>query len=109
MLDVVVLVLNRSFLPVHVTSARRAFILLYQGIAKAVDERYDTFDFESWRSLSVRGADEFVGTVGGPIRIPRVIQLALFDRVPRRHVRFSRTNIYARDRIHAALWPTKTR
>ena len=98
MLDAVVLVLNRSFLPVHVTSARRAFILLYQGIAKAVDERYDTFDFESWRSLSVRGADEFVGTVGGRIRIPRVIQLALFDRVPRRHVRFSRTNIYARDR-----------
>ena len=49
MLDAAVLVLNRCFLPVHVTSARRAFVLLYQGVAKAVDERYDTFDFETWR------------------------------------------------------------
>ena len=98
MLDAAVLVLNRSFLPIHVTSVRRAFILLYQGLAKAVDERYDTFDFDAWRRQRVRSDDSSVGTVGGPIRVPRVIQLALFDRVPRRHVRFSRTNIYARDR-----------
>jgi 5-methylcytosine-specific restriction endonuclease McrA len=98
MLDAAVLVLNRSFLPVHVTSVRRAFILLYQGIAKAVDERYDTFDFEAWRAQSVRGSEESIGTVAGRVRVPRVVQLVLFDRVPRRHVRFSRTNIYARDR-----------
>jgi hypothetical protein len=49
MLDAAVLVLNRSFLPIHVTSVRRAFILLYQGLAKAVDERYDTFEFDAWR------------------------------------------------------------
>ena len=98
MLDAAVLVLNRSFLPIHVTSVRRAFILLYQGLAKAVDERYDTFEFEAWRRQSVRSDDHSIGTVAGRIRVPRVIQLALFDRVPRRHVRFSRTNIYARDR-----------
>ena len=34
-----VLILNRSYLPVHVTSVKRAFALLYQGIAKAVDEQ----------------------------------------------------------------------
>ena len=55
-------------------------------------------DFEAWRRERVRSDDSSVGTVGGRIRVPRVIQLALFDRVPRRHVRFSRTNIYARDR-----------
>ena len=37
-------------------------------------------------------------SLGGALRVPRVILLAAFDRVPRRHVRFSRTNIYARDR-----------
>src|SRR6516162_2045714 len=81
MLDAAVLVLNRSFLPIHVTSVRRAFILLYQGLARAVDERYDTFDFEGWRKLIVRGGDHSVGTVGGRIRVPRVVQLAVFDRV----------------------------
>ena len=42
-----VLVLNCSYLPVHVTSVKRAFALLYQGVAKAVDEQYHTFDFDS--------------------------------------------------------------
>ena len=49
-----VLVLNRSYLPVHVTSVKRAFALLYQGIAKAVDEQYRTFDFDSWRDTDAQ-------------------------------------------------------
>ena len=98
MLDAAVLVLNRSYLPIHVTSVRRAFALLYQGMAKAVNEHYETFDFDSWSDLRVRIGDDSVGIVGGLIRIPRVILLAGFDRMPRRHVRFSRINIYARDR-----------
>ena len=48
-----VLVLNRSYLPVHVTSVKRAFALLYQGVARAVDEQYRTFDFDSWRDLAI--------------------------------------------------------
>lgn len=98
MLTAAVLVLNRSYLPVHVTSVRRAFSLLYQGLARAVNEQYETFDFDSWRALSVAVHDESVGTVVGMIRIPRVILLIAFDRIPKRHVRFSRLNIYARDR-----------
>ena len=97
MLNAAVLVLNRSYLPVHVTSARRAFSLLYQGIARVVNEQYETFDFDSWRDLAVGAQDDSIGTVGGFIRIPRVILLQAFDRIPRRHVRFSRINIYARD------------
>ena len=46
-LNTKVLILNRSYLPIHVTSVRRAFVLLYQGIAKAVNEQYQTFDFDS--------------------------------------------------------------
>ena len=97
-LNAAVLVLNRSYLPIHVTSARRAFSLLYQGLARAVNDQYETFDFESWSALSVTVHEESVGTVGGLIRVPRVILLTAFDRVPKRHVRFSRLNIYARDR-----------
>ena len=97
MLNTSVLVLNRSYLPIHVTSVRRAFALIYQGIARAVDEQYQTFDFEGWRQLAVARDAEAIGTSSGPIRVPRVIVLIAFDRVPKRHVRFSRINIYARD------------
>jgi 5-methylcytosine-specific restriction endonuclease McrA len=97
MLNSSVLVLNRSYLPVHVTSARRAFSLLYQGIARVVNEQYQTFDFEAWSQLAVARDVEAIGTPGGLIRIPRVIVLIAFDRLPKRHVRFSRINLMARD------------
>ncbi len=97
MLNSSVLVLNRSYLPIHVTSARRAFTLVYQGIARVIDDQYKTFDFESWQKLAVARDEEAIGTASGRIRVPRVIVLVAFDRLPRRHVRFSRINLMARD------------
>lgn len=97
MLNSSVLVLNRSYLPVHVTSVRRAFSLLYQGIARAVDEQYQTFDFDEWRQLAVARDVDAIGTARGRIRVPRVIVLVAFDRLPKRHVRFSRINLMGRD------------
>jgi 5-methylcytosine-specific restriction endonuclease McrA len=94
-LNTKVLVLNRSYLPVHITIVRRALSLLYQGVARAVDEQYRTFDFESWADLGVN--EDRIGLVDRAIRVPRVILLQGYDRVPRRYVRFSRFNIYARD------------
>jgi len=97
-LNTKVLVLNRHFLPVHVTSVRRAFSLLYQGLAEAVDEQYRTFDFDSWSALSASVHDDTIGMVNRVIRVPRVILLLTYDRIPKRQVRFNRFNVYARDR-----------
>jgi 5-methylcytosine-specific restriction endonuclease McrA len=93
-----VLVLNRLYQPVHVTSVRRALILLYRGAAKAVDERYQTFDFDSWAQLSAAVNEEAIRTPNKRLRIPRVILLQAYDHLPRAKVRFSRLNIYARDK-----------
>jgi 5-methylcytosine-specific restriction endonuclease McrA len=97
LLDTGVLVLNRVYQPVHVTSVRRAFALLYQGAAKAIDEQFQLFDFESWSALAAAAHEEAIGTVDRRIRVPRVIVLLVYDRLPRARVRFSRFNIYARD------------
>ena len=97
MLNSGVLVLNRSYLPIHVTSVRRAFALIYRGFARAVDEQYQSFDFESWQQLALARDAETIGTPRGRLRIPRVIVLVTFDRMPKRYVRFSRINIFARD------------
>lgn len=97
MLSTNVLVLNKSYLPVDVTSLRRAFSMLYQDIAKAVDEEYATFDFHSWSELSVAAHHEGIGLVGRVIRVPRVVLLRAYNHIPRRDVRFSRHNIYLRD------------
>ncbi|MCL5673857.1 MAG: HNH endonuclease [Deltaproteobacteria bacterium] len=98
MLSSNVLVLNKSFLPVHITSLKRALILLYQGVAKAVDENYRTFAFDSWKDISVLNKTQSVGLVNKFIRVPRVILLINYDKVPKRYIKFSRANIFLRDK-----------
>ncbi|MDF1563399.1 MAG: HNH endonuclease [Deltaproteobacteria bacterium] len=95
MLNTAVLVLNKHYQPIHVTTVRRAFVLLYQGAAKAVDERYQLYDFPSWSALSAH--EDSIGTVRTRIRVPRVVLLQACAALPRRQVRFSRLNIYLRD------------
>lgn len=96
MLDSAVLVLNRYYQPVHVTSVRRAFTLLYQGVAKAIDAQYRLYEFEDWAALSAASHDA-LHTVNRTIRIPRVVVLSAYAYLPRPRVRFSRLNVYARD------------
>ena len=97
MLSTSVLVLNRNYFPVHVTTVRRAFCMLYQGIAKAIDGQYKTFDFQSWVELSAAAHDDTIGIIGRVIRVPRVIILVAYEHLPKRGVRFSRINILLRD------------
>ncbi len=89
------LVLNKAFLPIHVTTVRRAVSLLYRGVARAVDAEYRTFDFRTWADLTASG--DAIRLVQGRLRVPRVILLVSFERVPKRRVRLSRHNIFVRD------------
>jgi 5-methylcytosine-specific restriction endonuclease McrA len=97
MLNTNVLVLNRLYQPIHVTTVKRAFTLLYAGVARAIDAQYRLFDFQSWAALSAELHADSLGAVGRRIRIPRVIVLTAYERLPKVRVRFSRANIYARD------------
>lgn len=92
-----VLVLNRHFQPVGVTTAKRAFVLLYGGTAHALDEQGEAYDFELWRDVHVREIDDLLPVVGGSLRIPRVLHLPRYDRTPRVAVRLTRRNLMLRD------------
>ena len=103
MLDRQVLVLNRLWQAINVCSVRRAFTLLCQGHAQVVNadgrNNFFTHDFESWRDLSLREPEEeMVHTISFKIRVPRVIVLLLFDRMPKKEVKFTRANIFERDK-----------
>ena len=82
----------------QITSVRRALTLLYKGQVKAVDSEYRTYDFENWVDIPVQADDDhYVRTPSRNILIPHVVQLLVFDRLPRQEVKFSRGNIYLRD------------
>ena len=94
-----VLVLNRNWIAVHICDARRALVMLYQDLARVVTENYETLDFEHWRDLSrLADANEVVHTPRYPLMIPQVVKLVLYNRFPPLRVKFSRRNIYMRDR-----------
>jgi len=103
-LDRQVLVLNRLWQAINVCSVRRAFALLCAGQAQIVHAdgtNFLTHDFASWRDFSQEAPEheeEMVHTISFKIRIPRVIVLLLFDRLPRKEVKFTRANIFERDK-----------
>ena len=106
-LDANVLVLNKHYMALRVTSARRAFGMVYGRIAEVVSceaDQYLSYDFDSWRQVSEfrakyqRERHEWVRCVRFEIAVPRIIRLLFYDRLPRQTVKFNRRNIYARDR-----------
>lgn len=109
LLDRQVLVLNRLWQAVNVTTVRRAFTLLFQGEAEVVTTSeneqaragvdFFTHDFESWRSFSEQEPTvEMIRTVAFRMRVPQTIVLSIFDRLPRQEIRFTRHNLFERDR-----------
>jgi len=102
-LDQPVLVLNRLWQAVNTCSVRRAFTLLYQGHAQVVStdeqENFLTHDYTSWRDFSRSNPEtDMVRTISLNIRIPRIIVLLLFERLPKKEVKFTRHNVFERDK-----------
>lgn len=93
-----VLVLNRNWQPVHVATVARALVLLWKEAARVVDAAdYQTFTWDDWAQLRPRDDERGMNGVNIRFRVPEVITLTEFDRLPRRTVAFSRRNIYKRD------------
>lgn len=99
-MDGQVLVLNKSWVAVNIASVRRAISLLYQDMARAVyPEDYSVFDFEDWCELSrVKKDGRFIHTPSLSIRVPEIIVLKGFNGFIQREIRFSRRNIFERDK-----------
>lgn len=101
-----VLVLNRNYLAIRVIDVKRAFSLLCRELAEVihVDQgRYTSYGFTEWCDLSELArrfepdAHDWIKTVRIDIAVPRIIRLAIYDRLPKQDVKFNRRNIYARD------------
>jgi len=102
-----VLVLNKHWAAIRVVSARRALCMIFKHIAEIVaceEQQYTCYDFESWRELSEfkakyeRDHHDWIRCVKFELAVPRIIRLLFYERLPRTAVKFTRRNIYARDR-----------
>lgn len=99
-----ILVLNRLWQPVNIVGVKRGFSLLMQEHAQAIDTTDGAFQIlsaEQWiehslRHPPLRGIDS-VQTVRMKLRIPSVLLLKVFDRIPAKEVKFNRRSIFERD------------
>ncbi len=93
-------VLNRNWQPVNVATVARALTLLFNETARVVDPAdYQLYTWADWSKLCPRDDERFVRGVGFRLRVPEVITLCGYDRLPTAAVTFSRRNVFKRDRF----------
>lgn len=94
------LVLNRVWQPVGVASVARSLTLVAAERARIVDPTdFQQYSWSDWARLIPQEDEPFVQGVTFRLRVPEVIVLTEYDRVPTNSVTFSRRNIFRRDRF----------
>ena len=98
LLDRATLVLNRSWRPVHVTTVRRALVMVFREAARIVcPESLSTFTFEEWICQPVVNETNAIRSPSVRIQAPEVVLLSRYDRVPCHEAPFTRRNLFLRD------------
>ena len=97
----IVLVLNRNWQAINVRTPAEAFCQMATGVATALavegENQIRPVTWAEWITLPIRPQDEAVHTVRGAIRVPTVIVLANFARVPKRRPKLNARTIRERD------------
>jgi 5-methylcytosine-specific restriction endonuclease McrA len=94
------LVLNRNWQPVGVATVARTLIKLWNGTARVVDPTdYQLYTWQDWSRLEPENGEPFIQTTAFRMRVPEVITMTTYDRLPNRSVAFSRRNLFKRDKF----------
>jgi 5-methylcytosine-specific restriction endonuclease McrA len=96
-----VLVLNRNWQAINVRSPAEAFCQMAVNVATGLDiESPDSLRpvrWEDWLQLPIRSQDNSIGTPRGQIRVPTVVVLANYAKVPKKRPALSARTIRERD------------
>ena len=100
-----VLILNRLWQAVNIVGVKRAFGLLLQDNAKVIystDDDFQVLKSDEWIAYSMAHPPEndgdYVHTVRYNIRIPSILLLNHYDRLPMKEVKFTRQHLFERDK-----------
>ena len=97
----IVLVLNRNWQAINTRTPAEAFCQMASDVATGLDIQGTDWmvptKWEDWRALPVREDDASIGVADGRIRIPTVIVVANFAKVPMKRPKFNSRNLWERD------------
>ncbi len=103
-----VLVLNKNYVPINIVTVREAIKKLVKGRAEVVsieDTAYTGYNFDSWIEMSflksqfgLESNEEIIGNEEFSIVAPTIIRVLNYDKSYQQQVRFSRRNVFIRDK-----------
>lgn len=94
-----VLVLNKNWMPISVSTVEDAIGRIYTNNATVVDhENYIKYSWDDWVERGVKEGNPFVpGANGFKFECPEVIVLANYTDVPQRAIHYSKHSVLRRD------------
>jgi 5-methylcytosine-specific restriction endonuclease McrA len=96
-----VLVLNRNWQAIHVKSPAEALAAMFCDDATGLDiqdtDNMIPYRWDQWINLPYDENASYVKTVRGDIKIPKIIILSKFDKVPQKRPKFSSKAVWRRD------------
>jgi len=97
-----VLILNKNWQPVQITTIKEAICLVAKGSARIIEPKtFEVYDLLSWADASKAKAHFGDAVIRSPHLVllpPEVVVLSKYDGMAERSVVFSRKNIFKRDR-----------
>jgi 5-methylcytosine-specific restriction endonuclease McrA len=99
-LDRPTLVLNRNWQPVGVATVARSLTKVWNDTARIVDPAdYQQYTWADWAEMVAQEDEPFIQTQRLRLRVPEVVTLTRYDKLPVNAVTFSRRNVFKRDRF----------
>lgn len=99
-----VLVLNKSWAPVNTVTLEDAIVTLFktekngEPKARIVEyPSYQTFTWQDWANLKTSVDDKVIRSQNLVFRVPEIIVLSRYNKLPTPKCHFSRRNLYKRD------------
>ena len=97
----VVLVLNRNWQAIAITTPAQAFGQMATDAATGLDIQSSDLmvpvKWDQWRELEVRDEDLSIGVAHGRVRVPTVLVLCRYNKVPIHRPKLNSRNIWLRD------------
>jgi len=97
----IVLVLNKHWQAINICTPADGLSMMYANTATGLDIRGKDdmvpLTWKEWVSLSCSEDDHFVKTIQGNVKIPKIIILCRYDKVPKKRPKITRRGIWIRD------------
>jgi len=92
------LILNSNWTPIRIKDIKTGFKLVFRERAELVDPTdYATYSWEDWILLPVIDDEKYIMTTRGKIRLPEIIILTHYGKIPYFDMRLTKKNLFIRD------------